>query len=227
MKAADIMTTEVISVSPETEVSEVARLLLEHHVSAVPVVDQDGHILGMVSEGDLMRRAECRRGRSWWLSLLADKTADFVRTYGTRARDVMTRDVVSIDKEADISEIARILEIHGIKRVPVLEGGRVVGIVSRADILRSLATLTSAGSVSATANDRVFRERILDLLKNKTFASLEAVSVIVVNGVVYLWGITETEEQREAVRVAAENVVGTGKVRNYLNTLPEILRGVG
>lgn len=226
MKAADIMTTEVVSVSPETEVSEVARLLLEHRVSAVPVTDRDGHILGMVSEGDLMRRAECGRGQSWWLSLFADKTSDFVHIYGTRARDVMTRDVVSIDKEATIAEIARVLEVHGIKRVPVLEEGRLIGIVSRADILRGLATLASSESVSANTNDHVVRQRILDLLKGKTSASLEAVSIIVVDGIAYLWGIAETQEQSEAIRTAAENVVGTGKVRDNLTTLPQVLRGI-
>ena len=100
--------------------------------------------------------------------------------------------------------------------------------MSRADILRALATLTTAGSVSATANDRGIRKRILDILKNKTSVSLQAVGIIVVNGIVYLWGVAETQEQRERLSaVAAENVVGTGKVRDNLTALPQVLRGKG
>lgn len=223
MKAADIMTTEIVSVGPDTDISEVARLLLAHGVSAAPVIDGDGHILGMVSEGDLMRRAKCDLARSWWLSLFADKTTEFVRTCGTRARDVMTRRVVSINKDATLAEIARILESHRVKRVPVLEGGHLVGIVSRADILRGLASLTSVGEIGPNANDAVIRAQILDLLKKDASVSLPAVSIIVLDGVVYLWGVAETEEQQAAIRIAAETIAGTGKVRDHLNSLSEVL----
>jgi CBS domain-containing protein len=173
VKAADIMTADVVTIGPETQVSEIARLLLSHRVSAAPVVDANGDMLGMVSEGDLMRRAECGASRKWWLSLLADKTAEFVRTHGTRARDVMTRDVVAIGKEATLAEIVHTLERHGIKRVPVVESGRLVGIVSRSDILRGLATVTEAGDdASAGPDDRLLRGRILDLIRRKTPVSL-------------------------------------------------------
>jgi CBS domain-containing protein len=221
------MTTEVVTVDPETEVFDVARVLLAHRISAAPVVDSGGCVLGMVSEGDLMRRAECGPGRKWWLSLVADKTAEFVRTHGTRARDVMTRDVVTIDREAALAEIVRTLEGRGTKRVPVVEDGRLLGIVSRADVLRGLATLAVAGdNIAASPNDRLLRERILDLIKRKTAVSPHAVSVIVVGRRVYLWGVTDTPEEREAVRVAAETVAGTGNVHDYLNTLPQVLRGL-
>jgi len=221
MKAADIMTTEVVSVYPETEVPEIAQLLLLHRVSGAPVVDRDRHVLGIISEGDLIRRAEGPRGRSWWLSLLADKTASFVHVHGTRAQDVMSREVISIGKDVDVAEIARILEMRGIKRVPVLENGRLVGIVSRADILRGLASAASAsGAPGATADDQAVRQEILDLIKSKTAASTEAISVIVVNGLVYLWGIAESETDRDAVRIAAETIVGRARVRDHLDTLP-------
>lgn len=225
MKAADIMTTEVISIDPEMEVSEVARLLLAHHIGAAPVVDHGGHVVGIVSEADLMCRATCPLGHRRWLSLFVDDTAAFVRRHGTRAHDVMTRNVVSIGKDATLAEIAHTLERHAIKRVPVLEAGRLVGIVSRADVLRGLASLAGP-DVRGNLSDPVIRERIIDLLKEETSASLQAVSIIVLNGVVHLWGIAETEEQRAAIRVAAETVVGIDHVRDYLNTLPQVLRGI-
>ena len=224
MKAADIMTTEVVTVAPATETSEVARLLLAHRVSAAPVIDRDGHVVGMVSEADLMRRAECGRDRKWWLTLLADKSAQFVRTHGTRARDVMTREVVTVDVQTSLAEIVRTLEGNGIKRVPVVEDGRLVGIVSRADVLRGLATVTAAGAVAVGPSDRLLKERILDLIRRNTTASLPAVSIIVVGHRVYLWGVTGTAEEREVVRVAAETVAGPGNVHDFLNTLPQVLQ---
>jgi CBS domain-containing protein len=226
MLAKDIMTTEVVSTNPDEEVPAAAQLLLDHRISAMPVVDRDGRVLGIVSEGDLMRRAECGSTRSWWLSLLADKTAEFTRIMGTRVRDVMTRDVVSVDEVAPISEIARILETNGIKRVPVLRADRLVGIVSRADVLRGLAALGSQTHEASTDDDREIRTRTLELIRRHTSTTLQAVSVIVVAGAVYLWGTVETEADKNAVRVAAENVVGTNKVHNFLNTLPDVLRGV-
>jgi CBS-domain-containing membrane protein len=219
------MTTEVVTVGPETEVSEVARLLLARRISAVPVVEEGGRVVGMVGEGDLMRRAEC--GRKWWLSLLADRTAEFVRTHGTRARDVMTPNVVSIGKDATLAEIARTLERHGIKRVPVIEDGRLAGIVSRSDVLRGLATLTRTGnSASVGPDDRLLQQSILDLVRRNTTVSLRAVSIIVVAGRVYLWGVTDTSEEREAVRIAAETIAGRDNVHDYLNTLSQVLQGL-
>lgn len=224
MKAADIMTTEVVSVSPETDVSEVARLLLAQRISAVPVVDHDGHIVGMVSEADLMRRTRCDRGHHWWLSLFADDTAEFIRRHGSRAQDVMSCEIVSVSKDTTIAEIACVLETHAIKRVPVIEDGRLIGIVSRSDVLRGLASLNAGGNPGEAASDLVIRQSIIDLIKANASVSLRAVSIIVSDGVVYLWGVTETKKDREAVRVAAEAVAGPSNVHDYLNTLPQVLQ---
>jgi CBS domain-containing protein len=146
MNARDIMTTGVISVSPETPIHEIAQLLLKEGVSAVPVVDEGGVPLGMVSEGDLIGRDETEREarRDWWLALLAEGEAlhpDFLaslRAPDRTARDVMSSPVVMVGEETDISEVARLLSAHRVKRVPVLHEGRIVGIVSRADLLRAL-----------------------------------------------------------------------------------------
>lgn len=217
MKAADIMTKDVVTVGPDTEAAEVARLLLAYRISAAPVVSDDGDVIGMVSEADLMRRAKCGPDHRWWLALFADETAEFVRTHGTRARDLMTHEVVSIGKDTTLAEIAGILERHGIKRVPVIEDGRLVGIVSRSNVLRGLASLGAARDQRAASGDPVIEREIVELIKKHTTASLQAVSVIVDDGEVWLWGTAASEAEREAIRVAAENVVGTEKVHDNLN----------
>ena len=155
MNARDIMTTGIISVTPETPIHEIAKLLLEQGISAVPVVDGDGVPLGMVSEGDLIGRDETEREarRDWWLALLAEGETlhpDFLATMRTRnqtARNVMASPVVTVGEETDIGEIAQLLAAHRVKRVPVLRDGRIVGIVSRADLLRALVAEREAVAV--------------------------------------------------------------------------------
>jgi CBS domain-containing protein len=208
MQAQDVMTTDVITVDPEADVATVAKLLLDHRISAAPVVARDGKVLGVVSEGDLMRRAGSNRGQSWWLSLMADRTAEFIHIHGTRARDIMTPDVVYIAEEATLDEAAHTLEVNHIKRVPVIKDGHLVGLVSRADILRGLATFDGGKDVHPTMEDREIRARILESIRRETDASMQSASVIVVNGKVYLWGMVENEQDRDAVRIAAERVGG-------------------
>jgi CBS domain-containing protein len=145
MNARDVMTAEVISVTPETPIREIAKLLLDRGISAVPVVDEGGIPLGMVSEGDLIGRDETARAtrREWWLALLAEGEAlapDFLASLQgleQRARDVMSTPLITIGDQTDIGEIAQLLATHRVKRMPVLRDGRVVGIVSRADLLRA------------------------------------------------------------------------------------------
>ncbi len=210
MQAKDIMTTDVVTVGLTADAAEVAQLMLERRVSAIPVVDGELRVVGIVSEGDLIRRTGVvtEGRRSWWLALLADRTAEFIKTYGTRVADLMTRDVVTVPEEATLAEIARILEGRHIKRVPVVRQGNLVGIVSRADVLRGLASLRSTGAKRRTADDRQIRDEILEFLRTRSDASTRFVSVIVSGGIVYLWGIAESEQDRAAIRVAAENVAG-------------------
>ena len=217
------MTTEVVTVDPETEVSEVAAILLAHRISGAPVVDDKGHVVGMISEADLMRRARTDPGYHWWLSFFSDGTKDFVRNHGTQTRDVMTHDVVSIGKDVTLAEIARILESNDIKRVPVVEGGRLAGIVSRSDVLRGLASLKTAGNRGAPGSDLPIQQEIVKLIKENTSVSLRAVSIIVEDGMVSLWGTVESEKECAAVRAAAETIVGAGKVYDNLNMRAEAL----
>jgi CBS domain-containing protein len=166
MKARDVMTTAVSSVGPDTPMSEIAKILRDRGISAVPVVDESGTPIGMVSEGDLIGRDEADREarRDWWLALLAEGgtlNADFlanIRSLERRARDVMTAPVVMVEAKTDLREVARLLTTHRIKRVPVLGDGRIVGIVSRADLVRAFAearqepTSSAAGAVGFLAD---------------------------------------------------------------------------
>jgi CBS domain-containing protein len=147
MRARDLMTSRVVSVGPAATTQEIAKLLSAHHLSAVPVMDERGSPLGMVSEGDLIGRGEVGRAgrRDWWLTLLAEGemlNTDFLaslRAPARQARDVMSTPVITVQEDTEMAEIARLLTAHRIKRVPVLRDGRTIGIVSRADLVRALA----------------------------------------------------------------------------------------
>lgn len=225
MQAKDIMTPDVITVDPEMNVTSIAKILLNHRISAVLVVDEHGHVLGVVSEGDLMRRSGRDPGRSWWLSLVADPKMKFLRGEGARAKDIMTHDVIYTGKEASLSEIAGILESNHVKRLPIIEEGRLVGLVSRADVLQGLAALRGRED-EPTIEDWDIRAGILELVRRRGGVSMQSVNVIVVDREVYLWGIVEDDEDRVAVSGAAERLVGADKVHNFLNTLSEVARGV-
>lgn len=227
MEAKDVMTTRVITAGRETPVEEIAKLLINHRISAVPVVDADGHILGIVSEGDLMRRPESGTDEQpfSWLSLLTrpeDTARAYVKSHGRRARDVMTENVVTVAENIPLAKIARILEQRRIKRVPVLRDGKIVGIVSRANLLQGL--LAHKGERAVIEGDQEIRARILRELE-KAGANTLSIDVVVSKGIVHLWGVVNSAAEKEAARVAAENVDGVEAVENHVGVLPEMLRG--
>lgn len=223
MKAKDIMTTPVVTVSPATTVREIAALLLERRISAVPVVE-DGRLVGLVSEGDLLHRHEIgtdrdRPARSWWLGLIAggpgEAAAQYVKSHAMRARDVMTRDVITVDEDTPIATIAARLEAHHIKRVPVLRGGRPVGIVSRTDLIRALAARPRSTEPPRARSDESIRRELLAELERQPWWRSSASSLTVTDGIVHYWGILDYGEQTDAARVAAENVPGVRKVEDH------------
>lgn len=225
MRTKDIMTTTVTSVTPETGVSDVARLLLERHISAVPVIDAGGRLVGMVSEGDFLRRAEdgSHRHGSWWLRLFSgsgENAADYVKTHGRSVADIMTRDVITVTDDTPAGDVAHLLETKRIKRVPVLRDGKVVGIVSRADLLRGLAARRDAPTSTATVEDETIRKQILQEIEAGDWAPTYGVSVMVVEGIVQIWGFVDSQEQREALRVAAGNVPGVKGVELNVSSTP-------
>lgn len=226
MQASDIMTTSVETVGPETPVGEIAGRLLARHISAVPVVDEDGHVVGVVSEGDLMRRSETgtERSPSWWLRIIdpGDGLArEFVKSHGMLAKDVMTRSVVTVDEAASLEEIAGTLESSRIKRVPVLRDGKLVGIVSRADLLRGLAA--SGTGKKASTGDRDARLAIIESARDAG-VDMEFASVVVVEGVANVWGLVETGAQKNALRVAAESTPGISLVNDQATIMSDALR---
>lgn len=227
MQAIDIMTPKVVSVGPDAEVREIAQLLLNHRISAVPVVDEAHQVIGIVSEGDLMRRVKDESGHrdSWWLSLFSGgkDAGDYVKSHGRKAHEVMTPNPMTVEENTPLHTIARILEKHHIKRVPVLRDGKLVGIVSRANLLQGIANAAVAPTQSPT-DDRQIREAILKEVENNTGVQVEGISVIVDGGAVEVWGLVESLEQKQAVTVAAENVPGVTQVENHLGMMP---RGVG
>lgn len=227
MQAIDIMTTKVVSVGPDAEVHDIAQLLLKHRISAVPVVDGEHRVIGIVSEGDLMRRVkdDSDHRDSWWLSLFAGgkDAGDYVKSHGRKAHEVMTPDPLTVEENTPLHSIARLLEKHHIKRVPVLSNGKLVGIVSRANLLQGIANAAVAPTQSPT-DDRQIREAILKEVEHNTGAEAGNISLIVDGGVVEIWGLVDSHEQKQAVTVAAENVAGVTRVENHLGMMP---RGVG
>ncbi len=224
MQARDVMTTKVITVSPRTPVDEIAKTLLERRISAVPVVDGNDTVVGIVSEGDLMRRPEIEteRHRAWWLGLVADRgesAEQYIKTHGTHAEDVMTRDVVSVGEDTTLGEIAQVLEERRIKRVPVVRDGKVIGIVSRANLLHGLAAGKQGTAASASTDDRTIRDAVTAELEGKGWVTHGSLNVVVSDGVVELWGWVESDQERKAIRIAAESVEGVRAVEDHLGSV--------
>lgn len=227
MQAKDIMTANVVTVEPNTSVQDIAKLLIENRISAVPVTEKNGRLIGIVSEGDLMRRPDAgtEKHPSWWLAattrpeLAAQK---YIKTHGKHAADVMTKNVITIDENTPIQEIAEILEKNLIKRVPVLKEGKIVGIVSRANLLRALATQRP---VAVPTDDRIAKEAIERAISEAGVRST-FIHVIVSDGVAHLWGIAETPEEKAAAHVAAETAPGVKEVRDNIGFLPATARAV-
>ncbi|NVO15076.1 MAG: CBS domain-containing protein [Rhodoplanes sp.] len=226
MNASDIMATNVITVTPESTVQDVAELLLKHRISAVPVVDPAGRLIGIVSEGDLLRRAEAGTGheRSWWLKLLMGRevlAAEYVKEHARKVADVMTRDLITASPDTPVAEIATLLERNRIKRVPIVQAGKLVGIVSRANLLHALATQRRQAPSSPVA-DADLRKRIMDSLESEPWLATSLINVTVTDGIVDTWGIVDTAAERQALRVAIEATPGVKAVNDNLVIRPVV-----
>jgi CBS domain-containing protein len=220
MKAQDVMTAPVVTVAPEAPVPEIAALLIERQISAVPVVD-GGAVVGIVSEGDLLRRGETRteRRRPGWLEMLLNRdiqAAGFVKEHGTCARDVMTADVIAVAPDTDLAEIARILERRRIKRVPVIDKGRLVGIVSRANLLRGLVAYRHSPAGFDAKSDPDLARAVEERLSREAWVDLRRINIVVTDGVVHLWGAIDSAERRRALALAAAEIPGVKRVEDHL-----------
>ena len=220
MIVADVMNRNVISVPPDATVEEAAKTMLSRDISGLFVVDTKGELAGIVTEGDLLRRDELgtQRHRAWWLRLLVSpgrQAADFTHTYGRQVKDVMTADVIAVAASAPLEDVVETMEKHRIKRLPVVENNRVIGVVSRSDMLRYLIGHARRTPEVAT-DDSTIRTSILDGLDKQAWAPVTSLNVTVASGVVDIWGTITNDNERRAVCVMAENTQGVTKVHDHL-----------
>jgi len=217
--AQDIMTRKVVTVRPDSTISEAAAQMVRHRISAVPVVD-DGLLVGIISEGDLVHRAEigtAERSRSWWLTLFRDPSTmakEYARSHSRHVADLMTRTVRSVEEKASVEQIAELMDRARIKRVPVTRGGAVVGIVSRADLVKAIAGARPEYT-DAHPSDEGIRARLLEELGLQPWASATQIGVEVRDGFVSFWGTVNSEEERRASRILAENLAGVRGVEDH------------
>ena len=224
MKAADVMVSNVITAGVNDTIEDVAAKFLKNHVSAVPVVDDKGALVGIVSEGDLIRRPEIGTGKrhSWWLEALIDprsSAAEYIRFHSHKVADVMTRDVITAAPDTPLGEIAALLERNRIKRVPIVEMGKIVGIVSRANLVQALASVSAKIPALGSADDSELRKRVTARLKAQPWRP-SMLTVTVHDGVVDLWGLVSSVEEKKAARLAAETTPGVRSVTDNLIIQP-------
>ena len=219
MRAHQIMTRSVITIAPDATILEAAKTMLQHHVSGLPVIDAAGRLVGIVSEGDFIRRSEIntQRKRGRWLKFLLGTGAeatDYVREHGRKVSEVMTSDPITITEDATLEEIVNAMEAKGIKRLPVMTGDKLVGIVSSANLLQAVAGLARE-IPDPTADDDHIRNRIIAAIEKNDWSPF-GLNVIVRDGIVHLSGVITEERSRNAAIVAAENVTGVKKVHDHL-----------
>ena len=232
MNAADVMTRNVVTVGADASIGQAIALMLDHRLSGLPVLASDGELVGILTEGDLLRRTETgtERQRPRWLEFLRGPgrlAEDYVQTHGRKVGEIMTEDVVSVGEDTPLAEIVRLMEHRRVKRMPVLRGSVLVGIVSRADLMRALAALVEKESLPASAlADAEIQKNVLAALAETAWAPRAGVTVAVTDGVVTLEGTITEERQREALRVVAENAPGVREVRDRIVWVEPVFGGV-
>jgi CBS domain-containing protein len=220
MIVADVMTRNVISVAPDDTVETAAKTMLERRISGLLVVDRAGELAGIVTEGDLLRRDEIgtESDYPWWLRLFVSpsrQAADFVRAHGRYVKDIMNPDVLTVPEDATLEGVVAAMEKNRVKRLPVAKEGRVVGIVSRSDLLRALIGRSREPAATA-GDDRSIRSAIMDALQEQPWAPRTTVNVTVNGGVADIWGSITNENERAAIRVVVENTPGVTKVNDHI-----------
>ena len=227
MRALDIMTTSVVTATPEMTIHDAAVLFVENRISGMPVVEASGQVVGMVCQRDLLHRVENGTGhgkRRWWLEFLLssprEQAARYVKEHGHLVSDVMCDQVISITDDLPLDRIADLMERRHLKRVPVLREGKLVGIVSRSNLIRALASVAPPMD-SASHDDVSLRDAIVLEMHGQRWR-LPKQGVLVKDGVAHLWGVVESEDEKRAIRIAAENVPGIKRVE-YHPELPGVI----
>lgn len=220
MKALDVMARTVISVDPDATVLQAARQMLQHRLSGLPVIDKGGNLVGILSEGDFLRRRETQteRKHSRWLEFLMGPgklAAEYTHSHGSKVAEVMTVDVCSVTEDTPLEDVVELMERRRIKRVPVVRGKQVVGIITRANLMHAMVSLARTAPKDAK-DDTTIREKLLAEMQKEKWAPTAMVNVVVRGGVVELWGSIFDERHREALKVMAENISGVQAVKDHL-----------
>jgi CBS domain-containing protein len=220
MQVKDIMSRQIVSIGPEAPVLDAVQLMLQHRISGLPVIDASGNLQGVVTEGDFLRRAETgtQRKRARWIEFLMGPgrlASEYVRASGGKVGEVMTPEVHTVTEDAPLEDAVHLMERHRVKRLPVMRGGKVVGIVTRSNLMRALAHFALAEQPAA-AGDAAIRASLLAELGKQPWAPVGLINVVVTDGVVKLSGALTDERERQAIRVAAENIPGVRKVEDHL-----------
>ena len=220
MQARDVMTERVIAITLDTPVTDAAKLLLEKGISGVPVEDAEGHIIGMINEADLMHRVEIgpqklpQRPERWWITMSEAELAEaYKKTQGLTAREVMHEGIYSVSPETDLVDVVEAMERHAVKRMLVMEDGKLRGIVTRSNLLRGF--LAGRAAAETSQSDRAVRTKIMEELRDQAWTTIASNSVMVANGVVSLWGCVSSVEQRNALRAAVEAIPGVKRVEDH------------
>jgi CBS domain-containing protein len=219
MRAHQIVTRQVITVGPDTTIVEAAAIMLQNHVSGLPVVNASGRLVGIVSEGDFLRRAEIgtQRKRGRWLRFLlgpGSAATDFVHEQGRKVGEVMTPEPFTVTEDTLLQNIVQLMEKNNIKRLPVMRSDQIVGIVSRSNLLQAVAGLAREVP-DPTADDDHIRDRITAAIAKNDWMPF-GLNVVVCNGVVHLNGVITEERARKAAIVAAETVAGVREIHDHL-----------
>lgn len=219
MQVKDIMTRNVISIGPDESITKAARLMLQNRISGLPVIDLNGELMGIVTEGDFLRRGELgtQRRRPKWLEFILGPgrlAEEYVHSAGRKVDEIMTTDPVTAEEDDSLEKVVDVMERRHVKRLPVTRGGRVVGIISRSNLMHALASFARDTGGRVQQNDSQIRDNIQVVLDRETWAP--RVSVVVNNGVAELWGVITDDRERKAVVVAVENVPGVEQVHDHL-----------
>jgi CBS domain-containing protein len=220
MQAIDVMVRDVVTVHPENDAADAIKLLAAHDLSALPVVDGQGQLVGIISEADFIHRVEIgtEKHRPWLLESLTGSTTlaeDFAKSHGKKVGEIMTTEVVAATEDASLAEIAGLFERHRIKRVPIVRAGKVVGVVSQSNLIQALASAVGVGQAT-NDTDRRIRDEILFRLKQQDWTDFGSRNVTVGGGVVHLWGLINSDTERRALTALAEGVPGVSSVRDEM-----------
>ncbi|MEZ5816449.1 MAG: CBS domain-containing protein [Hyphomicrobiaceae bacterium] len=225
MKASEVMAKDVVTVRPQTTVKEIAQLMAQRRISGVPVVDEDGKLVGILSETDLLHRAETgtEKRRKWWLGAFVDSdqlAREYASSHARRASDIMSSKVVTVDAEADLGQVADLLERRKLKRLPVVKDGQLVGIITRGDLVRALVAQQGLAGGGAAADPAVVLDAINQRMRREKWLDSSLVTVNVKDGVAELSGMAASADQRRALRLLVEDTPGVTKVEDNLRLKP-------